>query len=187
MIEDFVVWGIVALMLIVLVPAAFAAGKRLRAPRPSRPPSLSARAGGASPPRKFSEPPTEVVSIDELREVVAPTTPDVGQAATEMMQWYGALVAISGPLQGQRFVITEVGHAIGRDPTESTIVINDKRISKRHVRIVVRRGKVFAIDNGSTNGTFLSRPGGERLTERELRRGDVLVLADNAASFVFQP
>ena len=36
------------------------------------------------------------------------------------------------------------------------------------------------------NGTFLGKAGGERITEVQLKRGDVLVLADNAATFVYQ-
>ena len=44
----------------------------------------------------------------------------------------------------------------------------------------------MAIDQNSTNGTFLGKAGGERITEHQLKRGDVLVLADNAATFVYQ-
>lgn len=182
MLERVLVWGIVLLMVIILVPAGVAIVHRLRRTRVAPPQAKPAPRGPEPRPKPqpagFREPPTEVVSKEELQQASAPQ-------ATEMVQWFGMLVATSGALAGQRFVITETGHAIGRDQSESTIVVNDSRISKRHVRIVVRHGKVFAIDNGSTNGTFLTRPGGERLTERELKRGDVLVLADNAASFVY--
>lgn len=182
MLERVLVWGIVILMVIILVPAGVAIAHRLRrtkVARPPEPPAPRVREPRPQPqPAQLHEPPTEVVSIQALDQASAPQ-------ATEMVQWYGMLTAMSGPLEGQRFVITETGHAIGRDQSESTIVVNDSRISKRHVRIVVRHGKVFAIDNGSTNGTFLKKPGGERVTERELKRGDVLVLADNAASFAY--
>ena len=80
-------------------------------------------------------------------------------------------------------IVEEGGLYIGRDATLSQVVINDGRISKRHVRIMPRSGKVFAIDQSSTNGTFL---GGQRVTEVQLKRGDTLVLADNAASFTYQ-
>jgi len=102
-----------------------------------------------------------------------------------MMQWYGMLVCTGGPLEGKRFVIEEPGFYIGRDATMSQVVIPDGRISKRHVRIVVRDGKVHAIDQDSTNGTFLGKAGGERITDVQLKKGDTLVLSDNAATFVY--
>ena len=51
---------------------------------------------------------------------------------------------------------------------------------------VPRDGKVHAIDQGSLNGTFLGSAGGQRITEVQLKRGDTLVLADNAAAFLYQ-
>jgi pSer/pThr/pTyr-binding forkhead associated (FHA) protein len=68
----------------------------------------------------------------------------------------------------------------------STVVVNDTRVSKRHVRILPRDGKVWAIDEGSTNGTFLAASPGQRITEVQLKRGDTLILGDNAATFVYQ-
>ncbi|HKO58984.1 MAG TPA: FHA domain-containing protein, partial [Thermoanaerobaculia bacterium] len=107
-------------------------------------------------------------------------------SSTEAVQWYGMLACTGGPLEGQRFVVEESGFYIGRDSTLSKVVINDSRISKRHVRILPRGGKVYAIDQSSTNGTFLGKAGGQRITEVQLKRGDVIVLADDAASFVYQ-
>lgn len=103
-----------------------------------------------------------------------------------MVQWYGLIQCTSGALEGQRFIIDESGLYIGRDPAMSQVAIADNRISKRHVRIIPRDGKVMAIDQNSTNGTFIGKAGGERITEVQLKRGDVLVLADNAATFVYQ-
>jgi len=118
--------------------------------------------------------------------VVPPQQPESGAGATEMVQWYGMLQCTAGALEGQRFIIEPAGLYIGRDPSLSQVAIADSRISKRHVRIIPRDGKVMAIDQNSTNGTFLGKPGGERITEVQLKRGDILVLADNAATFVYQ-
>ena len=107
-------------------------------------------------------------------------------AATEMVQWYGMLLCTAGPLEGQRFIVEENGVYIGRDATMAQIVVPDSRVSKRHVRIVPRDGKVYAIDQGSTNGTFLGTAGGQRITEVQLKRGYVIVMADNAAAFTYQ-
>ena len=112
--------------------------------------------------------------------------PEQEAGSTVMVQWYGLLQCTSGALEGQRFVVEEGGLYIGRDPALSQIAIADSRISKRHVRIVPRDGKVLAIDQNSTNGTFLGKAGGERITEHQLKRGDILVLADNAATFLYQ-
>jgi len=64
-------------------------------------------------------------------------------------------------------------------------VIPDSKISKRHVRIVPRDGKVWAIDQDSTNGTYLAGSP-TRITEVQLKRGDILILGDNTATFVYQ-
>ena len=117
-------------------------------------------------------------------DMAKPAEPAAG--GTEMMQWYGMLVCTAGPIEGQRFIVEDEGFYIGRDPALSKVVVNDTRISKRHVRIVPRNGKVFAIDQNSTNGTFLGKPGGQRITEVQLKRGDTIVLADNAATFLYQ-
>ena len=100
-----------------------------------------------------------------------------------MVQWNGMLHCTGGALEGQRFIIEDEGFYIGRDPALATVVIPDTRISKRHVRIVPRDGRVWAIDQGSTNGTFLKD---QRITEVQLKRGDTLILGDSAATFVYQ-
>jgi pSer/pThr/pTyr-binding forkhead associated (FHA) protein len=112
------------------------------------------------------------------------------------MPWYGYLICTNGALEGQHFIIEPDGFWIGRPTAGSPVVvaeeritrveIADKRISKEHLRIVVRDGKVMAIDQDSTNGTFLGKAGGERITEVQLKRDDVLVLADNAATFLYK-
>ena len=110
-----------------------------------------------------------------------------GHQATEAMVWFGMLRCTAGKLEGQTFVVEEDGLYIGRDPTLSKIVVDDSRVSKRHVRIIPRDGKVWAIDQSSTNGTFVvSAAGRERITEHQLKRGESIVLADEAATFIYQ-
>ena len=103
-----------------------------------------------------------------------------------MVKWYGMLQCTSGALEGQHFIIEEGGLYIGRDPAMSQVAISDNRISKRHVRIIPRDGKVMAIDQNSTNGTYLARNPGVRITDVELKRGDTIILGDGAATFVYQ-
>ena len=68
----------------------------------------------------------------------------------------------------------------------SQVVINDSAFPKRHVRIMPRDGRVHAIDQSSTNGTFLRTAKSERITDVQLKRGETIILADNVATFVYQ-
>ncbi len=198
------------LLLVVFVPVGLALYQRLRPVRPERPAAIpapapppaaavrvppltpdmlrtNATAQAPTPAPAPTPPPAPAVPAMEAtqiarKEALQPEAP----AATEMLQWHGMLRCTAGPIEGKTFVIDDQGFYIGRDPELSSVAVNDTRISKRHVRIVVRSGKVWAVDQSSTNGTFLGKPGGERITEVQLKRGDVLVLGDNAATFVYQ-
>lgn len=130
------------------------------------------------PPRRI-EPEPNIPGVGSTKV----DNPPSGGGGTEMVQWNGMLNCTGGALEGQRFIIEDDGFYIGRDPALAKVVIPDSRISKRHVRIVPRDGRVWAIDQGSTNGTFLKD---QRITEVQLKRGDTLVLGDNAATFVYQ-
>lgn len=209
MIDTILLIAIALLLLVVLVPVSLALFQRLKpkpeerpmgggAPRPaaplppppgpaapSRPAAPPSSAPAAAPLAPPSAPPpaadaTRVGSMDEMQPG--------GKAggSTEFVQWYGMLLCTSGELEGQRFVVEEEGLYIGRDAQLSQVVINDSRISKRHVRVFPKGGKVVAIDQGSTNGTFMGSAPAQRITEVALKRGDTLVLADNAATFVYQ-
>lgn len=199
MLQGILLAAIVILLLVVLLPVGLALYQRMRpatperapAPRPAPPPpvpdlpsspttKIPAITPASVPP---PAPPLDQTVIEQTR-VERPRTESGG--GTEMMQWYGMLVCTSGPIEGQRFIIEDDGFYIGRDSSLSKVVIPDSRVSKRHVRIVPRNGKVWAVDQSSTNGTFLGQAGGERITEVQLKRGDTLVLADNAATFVYQ-
>jgi hypothetical protein len=202
MIESVVLWAIVLLLLVVLVPVGVAFYQRIRAgtrdrsaaargaaaplPPTAKIPVLKTTGTPPAPPSPSQPPPAPppVKPVEVTRLAPVPSEPE--GSGTEMVEWYGMLQCTSGALEGQHFLIEKDGLYIGRDPAMSQIAIADKRISKRHVRIVPRDGKVVAIDQNSTNGTFLGKAGGERITEIQLRRGDVLVLGDNAATFVYQ-
>lgn len=148
-------------------------------PAPAPVPPAPAPGQAGSPVLHVAAPP-DATRIGNLSDMQAAAK---SGGSTEFMEWYGMLLCTAGPLEGQRVVIEGDGVYIGRDASMAQVVINDSRISKRHVRVMPRGGKVWAIDQGSTNGTFI---GGKRITEVELKRGDTIVLADNAATFVYQ-
>ena len=189
---------IAVLLLAVFIPVGIALYQRVRtreddeitlptSPRPAPPPlpptvrvkvdELPAQA--AQPSGLPKSEPTQLVALGNIQSTGEPQ-------GTEMMSWHGMLLCTGGPLEGQRFIIEEEGFYIGRDPAQAKVVINDSRISKRHVQIIPRGGRVHAVDQNSSNGTFLGKAGGPRVSDVELKRGDIIVLADGAASFAYQ-
>lgn len=104
----------------------------------------------------------------EVRLPVLATSPDA------------SIVCTAGPMAGESFVIGYAGVQIGRDGTQSQIVIRDPRVSKRHVWIGPSTSGIVAVDRGSTNGTWLN---GQRITETLLRPGDRFELSDGVATF----
>jgi len=65
---------------------------------------------------------------------------------------------------------------LGRAPG-CEVVLTGQRVSRRHAALVRRRDGWWVEDLGSRNGTFC---GGERLSQRRLVNGDVLLLGDEA-------
>ncbi len=92
---------------------------------------------------------------------------------------YGSIRFVSGLLTGQTFEVKADGACVGRDSNLSQIVVADPRISKRHVSIGVKDGRVVVTDEGSRNGTFLNDPKSERITEAILNAGDTVILGES--------
>ena len=205
MLQGILLAVIVVLLLVVLVPVGIALVARLRpersAPAPAPKPPVPVPPTTKVPAIKVEIPTDKVSRSDVPTSTPNPSPPSpktiadtqlekpLPQAATgggtQMLEWYGLLKCTSGVLDGERFTIEEGGIYIGRDPALSQVVIPDTKISKRHVRIVPRDGKVWAIDEGSTNGTYVTGHSG-RITEVQLKRGDTIILGDNTATFVYQ-
>lgn len=99
---------------------------------------------------------------------------------------YGSIRFVSGPLSGQQFQVKPDGDFIGRDGGSAQIVIGDPRISKRHLWIGVRGGRVVIEDQNSRNGTFVNDPRSARITETSLNAGDTVILGESdVARFEF--
>ena len=92
---------------------------------------------------------------------------------------FGSIKFVSGTLTGQQFQIKPDGEYIGRDSSSAQIVIGDPRISKRHLWIGVRDGRVVITDQGSRNGTFLNDPKSPRVKETSLNSGDTVILGES--------
>ncbi len=145
--------------------------------------SPSPSAGKASPPSsaRHAEAVDQGMTVDLSRTVAI--VPDGDTAPID----YGSIKFISGSLAGKHFPITPDGAYVGRDTSLAQIVIPDPRISKRHLWIGVREGRVIITDQNSRNGTFINDPKSQRVTESPLNPGDTVILGESdVARFEYQ-
>ena len=216
MLQGILLAVIVILLLVVLVPVGIALFQRLRPERSAprrrarsrrrlrairRPTAKIASAPAAtSPTDKVSAPtsrstpprppadltPRRIEPSRTSRHRTARASPTLRRrsAGTEMMQWYGMLHCTGGPLEGQRFIIEDDGFYIGRDP----VAVQGRR--PRHARLEAPRAHRAARRKGLGHRPELDQRhvprATRRITEVQLKRGDTLVLGDNAATFVYQ-
>jgi S1-C subfamily serine protease len=177
-------------------PAPVPGGKPHPAPAPatytppSPPPSPSpvhASPAQPPPPPPAPAPMPHVMAGDQGMTVDLSRTVAITADGDAFKQSYGSIRFVSGPLSGQQFQVKPDGDFIGRDGGSSQIVIGDPRISKRHVWIGVRGGRVVIEDQNSRNGTFVNDPRSARVTEAPLNAGDTVILGESdVARFEFQ-
>jgi serine protease Do len=161
-------------------------GKPRYPPVPSPTPAPAPAAMAHSPSPAPVSPAPHVIAGDQgmtvdLSRTMALTADD------NVFPNYGSIQFVSGPLSGQRFEIKADGDYIGRDGGSSQIVVGDPRISKRHVWIGVKNGRVVITDQNSRNGTFVNDPRSARVTETSLSPGDTVILGESdVARFEYQ-
>jgi S1-C subfamily serine protease len=174
-------------------PAPATGGRAHPAPAPSpaayspTPPAPSPSPIHASQPPPPPAPAPHVMAGDQGMTVDLSRTVAITADGDSFRQNYGSIRFVSGPLSGQQFQVKPDGDFIGRDGGSSQIVIGDPRISKRHVWIGVRGGRVVIEDQNSRNGTFVNDPRSARVTEVPLNAGDTVILGESdVARFEFQ-
>ena len=91
------------------------------------------------------------------------------------------LIGQTGPVQGNRYAIPPAGVTIGRE-NDCEIVIPDRQVSRRHVKIDRRAGKTYLQDLASKNGTCIN--GTPVKDEMEVKDGDLIQVA-LAAVFLY--
>ena len=110
------------------------------------------------PPRASISPPpgggAHVVDVDHtIARVPAHYPPPTPRLTSTETTWSVALP------DGRVLAVGDGGVVIGRQPTPSdgsqAAAFADHSLSKSHVRLEVRNGAVFAIDQHSTNGTVI--------------------------------
>jgi pSer/pThr/pTyr-binding forkhead associated (FHA) protein len=121
------------------------------------------------PPKEMPpEPPKEMPSKKDLEISFATTTPDL----VEMEPKGEVDVFIEGQKVDTYYLATNPA-IIGRDPSQSNIIISELIVSKKHCTIHWENDTVTLRDNNSTNGVYVDNL---RVKERELKDGDVIML-----------
>jgi predicted Zn finger-like uncharacterized protein len=120
------------------------------------------RAGAAPAPPQAPQPRTGTAEFDK------PPAPPAGAAAAgrrlRLPDWEKlSLACIAGPEAGRIFEIDRARMVIGR--AGSDVLLNDPECSRQHAAIEVSDDKVFLVDLGSTNGTYISD---KRISQVEL-------------------
>ncbi|MCI0525192.1 MAG: FHA domain-containing protein [Acidobacteria bacterium] len=193
--QDFEVTGWKAAMIIAVIFLILAAGlagliffvKRRKAASTA---PLSAHQPGLNPAPVFS--PVWQLAMGAkatqpgIRKTAKFASPVKTETITASLNAAAKLIFSLGPLQGQEFVVGN-GLFIGRDSSRSDVVVLNPMVSGQHLWIGPVNGHFVARDCNSTNGTYLNNQMNQRITEIELRDGDVLTLcATGTVKLVFR-
>lgn len=208
--SSFPVWIVVVvvivllliLLLIIMIVAGVVIAKKRKKPTAAGPATPDTKAHRPPTPAPAPPPPApspaayspapsplipRVVAADQGMTVDLSRTVALTADENAFPQSYGSIRFVSGPLSGQEFKIRTEGDYIGRDGGSSQIVIADPRISKRHIWIGVKNGRVVIEDQNSRNGTFVNDPRSARVTETSLNSGDTVILGESdVARFEYQ-
>ncbi len=87
------------------------------------------------------------------------------------------LIVVKGGLVGQECLLLGDNITIGRDQNNTIPFTANLRVSAHHARILARIGLFWLEDLKSTNGTYLTPPGGERF---RLKPGEPVLLVEEA-------
>lgn len=99
------------------------------------------------------------------------------QAATiiDLPRTGDTLTVKSGSGRGNTYDLPEGEVVIGRDPS-CFVSLDDGKVSSQHLRLSHANGTWFALDLGSTNGSYLN--GQKIVGQRELSNGDEIRIGD---------
>ena len=77
------------------------------------------------------------------------------------------IIGIRGPHEGQEIALSEATLTFGRTP-DNTLIIDDKKTSRRHAEIRADGPNFVLQDLGSSNGTFVNK---QRVQAPSVARG----------------
>lgn len=85
------------------------------------------------------------------------------------------ILFLSGPLIGKIHMLEEGTTSMGRG-TDVTLPVNDNRVSRKHIEMIIAGDHVVLQDLGSTNGTFVN---GKKVDQHVLADGDKIQISSN--------
>lgn len=93
------------------------------------------------------------------------------------------LVALSGPVEGQRFPIEKETFRVGATQDKDLCIMEDEYVSENHAQIRYVAGAFFVFDEGSLNGTFINNT---RIAETglALNLGDHIAIGNSSFEIV---
>jgi len=96
------------------------------------------------------------------------------------------LFVLKGPMEGQKFSLTQGKTVLGRNP-ECSITIPDGAVSRSHACILRENGRFFLEDLESRNKTYLNDVEVKPHERRELMASDVIRICSTIAEFRLEP
>jgi hypothetical protein len=118
---------------------------------------------------RLTEPPSQAVPSTEPLE----RTKMMPRMPSEAPPQGGATPTVAHLTLGETtYPLVGPDVALGRG-LENTIVLEDRRVSRSHARLILAHGHWTVRDEGSTNGTFVN---GRMVTQHALKNGDRLSL-----------
>lgn len=148
-------------------------------PPPSQPPPMYGR---VQPPPQLGMPPQMSAQQHQpiAKTVAIHSSANAGGVAPTAFGTLsiGSLTCTRGQLAGQRFALTPTGLIVGRQPGVAHVLVNDHRASGKHVWIGIDQGRLVAIDQGTTNGTYINDIQRGRIARHELSDGDVIIVGE---------
>lgn len=119
---------------------------------------------GAVPAPAAAAPQPRTGTAEFQKQPVSATAAAVSGRRLRLPDWEKlSLACIAGPEAGRIFEIDRARMVIGRAGVE--ILLNDPECSRQHAAIEVSDDKVFLVDLGSTNGTYVAD---KRISQLEL-------------------
>lgn len=92
------------------------------------------------------------------------------------------LIVLAGKNMAQQYLLDDSEIVIGRG-NQADIVLDDEKISRRHVRIALVNNEAHIEDLNSTNGTYINN---ERIETSALMDGDVISVGNSILKYTFQ-
>lgn len=93
------------------------------------------------------------------------------------------ITILNGAQKGQVFDLINLPFFIGRD-TQNSIVLNDFKVSRKHLKITKEQDTYLIVDLESANGTFLNN---HNITQSSLSHGDTILLGSTLLGIQIDP